>query len=294
MSKAVPIGDPVGMDTKLKVDPEKRRRATERLLEIVDRLRDPGGCPWDRKQSPESMAPHAVEEVHELREAIEENDDRAVAEEAGDALMAIAMILRIGSETGRFDWSSACDAVSDKLVRRHPHVFGDKEAKDAGQVVETWEEIKKKERADRESDTSALAGIPKSLSALHKANRICEKSVAAGFAWEGVQGALAKVREEVSELEEAMQVSGGSNSDEAASERIEQELGDVLMATAFLAQYLGLDAERMCNRALTRFESRFRAMEAGFDGNLKGRSLDELMGGWERAKVSTQRDQESR
>lgn len=275
------------METKHKVNWDARLEATKRLLEIVDRLRDPDGCPWDRKQTPESMAPHAVEEVHELREALETGDDRAAGEEAGDALMGIAMILRIGEETGRFDWAKACEEVSDKLIRRHPHVFSDAEAKTAGQVLETWEEIKKQERADRESDTSALAGVPKTLPALHRAKRMCEKSIAAGFAWKDARGALSKIREEVAELEEVFPVSAASELTDEARERVEDELGDVLMATAFFGHYAGLDAERLCNRALARFEKRFRHMEGEIPGDLKKHSLDDLMSAWERAKVAT-------
>lgn len=275
------------METKHEVNSEERLAATERLLAIVDRLRDPGGCPWDRKQSAESMAPHAVEEVHELREAIEANDDRAVAEEAGDAIMGIAMILRIGSESGRFDWAQACNDVSDKLIRRHPHVFSDGEASTPGEVLETWEEIKKRERAERESDTSALAGIPKTLPALHRATRTSEKSVAAGFAWENARGALDKVREEVAELEEAFPVSAASELSSEDRLRVEEELGDVLMAAAFFGQYVGLDAERLCNRALSRYEARFRHMESEIEGDLKQQPLEKLMEAWERAKKST-------
>ncbi len=288
MSIVGAIGDPLGMESKHEVNSEARLAATKRLLDIVDQLRDPGGCPWDRKQSVMSMAPHAVEEVHEFREAIEAGDDRATTEEAGDALMAIAMVLRIGSEEGRFDWTQACDDVSDKLIRRHPHVFSDGEAETAGEVLETWEEIKKKERAERESDTSALAGVPKSLPALHRATRMCEKAIAAGFAWNDAQGALRKVSEEVAELQEAFPVEAASQLTDESRARVEDELGDVLMATAFFGQYLGLDAERLLGRALKRFETRFRHMESEIDGDLKEHSLDDLMSAWERAKAATQ------
>lgn len=274
------------MESKHEVDADARLAAVRRMLEIVDRLRDPGGCPWDREQTVESMAPYAVEEAHELREAIESGDPRAMAEEAGDCLMSVSMIARIASEHGTFDLARACEAVSDKLVRRHPHVFADGDAETAGEVLETWEEIKKAERAGRAEDASALAGVPRTLPALQRAGRVSEKAVAAGFAWEDAAGALAKLGEEVAELEGALGVSSEPLTGDR-KERVEHELGDVLIAGAFLAQYLGLDPERLCGRALDRFETRFRHMESECGGDLSGRSLDELMRAWSQAKRAT-------
>ena len=274
------------MEPKPEVAAEARLAAVGRMLEIVDRLRDPGGCPWDREQTVESMAPYAVEEAHELREAIESGDTRSMVEEAGDCLMSVSMIARIASEHGTFDLIQACEAVSDKLVRRHPHVFSDGDASTSGEVLETWEEIKKQERAGRKEDTSALAGVPRTLPALQRAGRVSEKAVAAGFAWENADGAYRKLGEELAELDAVIGVPSEPLTGER-KERVEHELGDVLSAGAFLAQYLGLDPERLCGLALDRFATRFRHMESECGGDLSGRSLDELMQAWSQAKRAT-------
>lgn len=268
--------------------PDARLAPLARLLAIVDRLRAPDGCPWDRKQTVESMAKYVLEEGHELVDAIERGDDSGAAEEAGDVLMVIAMITRIASENGRFDLARAADSVSDKLVRRHPHVFGDVEAKDADTVLANWEAIKKTEREEKAADASALAGLPVSLPALQRAQRMCEKAVAAGFAWDSAQGALAKVAEETRELEEALAPAlapgGVTKLADDVRAAATAELGDLLLAGAFLGSYLGIDPEAALRAALRRFEARFRLMESRAGGRLNGRPQDELMERWRAAK----------
>ncbi|MAF67642.1 MAG: nucleoside triphosphate pyrophosphohydrolase [Planctomycetes bacterium] len=265
-----------------------RLDALRRLLEIVDRLREPGGCPWDREQTVASMAVHLIEEAHELVEAVDAGGDSEMIEEAGDVLMVLAMICRIASEEDRFDLADAAQAVADKLVRRHPHVFGEAEADDPEQVLRQWEEIKAEERRAKGRDESALAGVPRSLPALQRAARTCERAVATGFRWASARGALAKVREEIAELCEVLE---GVDLDRSAVElgagealRVEEELGDVLLATAFLGEYLGVDPERACRTALGRFEERFRFMEGRFGGSVAERSLEDLMAAWDEAK----------
>lgn len=259
-----------------------------RLLAIVDRLRAPDGCPWDRKQTVASMAKYVLEEGHELVDAIERNDDASTVEEAGDLLMVIAMIARIASEEQRFDLARAAEVVADKLVRRHPHVFGDAEAKDAEAVLVNWEAIKQREREDKAEDSSALAGLPLALPALQRAQRTCEKAVAAGFSWDSAKGALAKVREELGELEEVIAPALGDEPKvdfgEAQRAAATAELGDLLLAGAFLGSYIGLDPEAALRSALRRFEARFRLMEQEAGGRLKGRSLEELVELWGAAK----------
>ena len=144
---------------------QRRLEAIGRLLGIVDRLRDPGGCPWDREQTLLSMAPYSIEEAYELVEAIEGGDDDATIEEAGDLFMVLAMICRIAAESGRFDVASAADAVSAKLVRRHPHVFGDASVEGSSEVLANWERIKQEERRDKQADASAGAPITPSIAA---------------------------------------------------------------------------------------------------------------------------------
>ena len=181
---------------------EPRADGLRRLIAVVDRLRAPDGCPWDLEQTVASMAPSLVEEAFEALEAIEDGDDAAAVEELGDVLLVVTLVARIAEQDGRFDLGDAARAVSDKLVRRHPHVFGDARADDAAHVLENWEKIKERERKEKRADASALAGVPKTLPALQRANRIGSKAIGAGFRWADADGALAKLEEEVRELRE--------------------------------------------------------------------------------------------
>lgn len=270
---------------------DPRLRSLERLIAIVDRLRAPDGCPWDKKQTVESMAPHLVEEAHEMLEAIEGRRDADTAEEAGDLLMVVALICRIAEQGGRFDLATAATAVSEKLVRRHPHVFGEVKVDSADQVLANWEAIKKTERGEKAVDDSALAGVPIALPALQRAHRICGKAVSAGFRWSSVKGALAKLAEEQAELDEVLADSGLAQDAEAAvapeaRARIEHELGDVLLAAAFLATYLKMDPEKLCRDAVRRFERRFRALEAKLERPMSEQSLEALLIAWNEVKRS--------
>jgi len=269
---------------------DPRALAWRRLVGVIDRLREPDGCPWDREQTAESMAPHLIEEAHELLEAIEAGEPSAIAEEAGDVLMNVALICRIGMEHGEYDLTQAADAITEKLIRRHPHVFGDVEAETSAAVLVNWEAIKKAERRAKDQDDSALAGVPKTLPALQRARRVCDKAVTAGFRWQSVAGAYAKLTEELGELDEVLpqSVLGADFRPQLEPDvraRIEHELGDVLLAGAFLGEYLGLDPERLCREAVRRFERRFRSMERELGGSVAGPALDELMAAWERAKT---------
>ncbi len=255
---------------------EPRTDAFRRLLAIVDRLRAPDGCPWDREQTVDSMAPSLVEEAHEMVEAIETGSDEGTVEEAGDVLMVVLLICRIAEQEGRFDLARAATAVGDKLVRRHPHVFGEANADSPAHVVANWEKIKAAEREEKKDDASALAGVPKAMPALQRANRLAAKAIAAGFRWNDPEGALAKVEEELAELRAAY--AAGDR------ERTRAELGDLLIASAFVGNYLDLDAERATRDSLRRFEARFRAMEASLEGRLREAPLEELIAAWREAK----------
>jgi len=183
--------------------------------------------------------------------------------------------------------------VGDKLIRRHPHVFGDGRADDADAAIANWEAIKKQERAARKGDdASSLAGVPQNMGAIQRAQRLGAKAVATGFRWPDARGAIAKLREELDELEEALEqagtaASGAAPAEGRARDRVQDELGDVLLAAAQLANYTQIDAEGAARAATRRFEARFRAMEVDLGGNLRGLPLDQLMEAWGRAKIAT-------
>jgi ATP diphosphatase len=270
--------------------PDPRTDQLLRLIRIVERLRAPDGCPWDREQTLRSLAPTLIEEAHELVEAIEQGNPRAECEEAGDVLLVVALLAQVAAEDGRFDLEAAARAVGDKLIRRHPHVFGEVAVDGTENVIANWEAIKRAERAARKGeDTSALAGVPAALGAVQRAQRLGAKAMAVDFRWADARGALAKVREEVAELEQAFEAAGAAETGAPppvgpAREHLVAELGDVLLACAQLANYLECDAEAAAREATRRFEARFRAMEAELGGELRGRTLDDLMAAWGRAK----------
>ncbi len=268
---------------------DPRVSAFERLLHIVDRLRAPDGCPWDRAQTEASMAPHLVEEALELVESIEAGEHTAAAKELGDCLINVLLIARIAEDGGRYDLAQAASLAADKLVHRHPHVFGSASAETPAAVLATWEALKRREREREGVDTSALAGIPRTLPALQRAARVCQKAVAAGFHWKDARGAFGKLEEELRELTEVVPIAKlgeGTRPELTDAERaaIEHELGDVLLAAAFFGGYLGLDPEALCRRAVRRFEARYRHMEADLGGSLEGLDLDTMMAAWGRAK----------
>ncbi len=270
--------------------PTPRAAAFEKLLQIIDSLREPDGCPWDLKQTVESMATYVIEEGYELVEAIEQKDDAATCDELGDLLMVLALICRIAGESGRFDMEQAAERVAEKIVRRHPHVFGDRErADDADAALASWESVKAEEREGQAEDKSALAGLPLALPALGRAARTCEKAIGSGVRWASPAGAFAKVEEELGELREALaevDLESGAKVRLAGEqrERVESELGDLFMSTAFFARYIGLDPERACREALRRFEGRFREMESGLPEPIAECDLTTLMAAWESAK----------
>ena len=274
---------------------DPRLLAFARLLGVVDRLRAPDGCPWDRKQTVASLAPSLVEEAHEALEAVETGADRDVVEETGDLLMVVLLICRIAEDEGRFDLGASADAIAAKLVRRHPHVFGAVVAESAEEVLANWEAIKKGERTAQRADDSALAGVPVALPALQRAHRIAGKAISAGFRWSDAGGAFEKLVEEQAELAEALAAPGVeldagagtkplAGADAATRAHVEHELGDVLIAAAFLGTYLDLDPEQVCRAAVRRFERRFRVMEAGLPGAWKELPLARLQEAWQQAK----------
>ncbi len=233
-----------------------------KLMEIMQRLLGPQGCPWDREQTLESLRPYVLEEAHEVVEAIDRGDPDLLREELGDLLFQVVFQSELAAKQGWFDIDDVVDAISDKMVRRHPWVFGDQEVGDASGALDRWEAMKAQEKRER----GALGGVPVALPALLRALRVGEKAAAVGYDWHDAAGARAKIDEELAELDEA--VAGGD------SDRMEEELGDLLFAVASFARKVGLDPESALRRSLTRFSKRFRHAELA--AQRQGTSLREL------------------
>ena len=240
----------------------------DRLVAIMDRLRDPGGCPWDREQTIHTLAPYFLEEAYEVADAIAEGDPAGLCEELGDLLLQIVFVARIARENGWFDVDRVAEAIAEKMVRRHPHVFGDREVSGAAEVMRNWEDIKREERT-ADAGASALDGVPGALPALLKAFRMTEKAAAVGFDWRRPADVVVKLREEVAELEEELEVSGG-----AGSARVRAEMGDVLFVIANLARHLGVEPETALQLSNATFKRRFQAMEA--KARERGRTLRDM------------------
>jgi tetrapyrrole methylase family protein/MazG family protein/ATP diphosphatase len=252
--------------------------AFEELVRIMHRLRSPGGCPWDGEQTHDSIKPYLIEEAYEVVDAIDTHDDRELCGELGDLMLQIVFHAEMAAEQGRFAITDVIQAISEKMVRRHPHVFADTQVSGADEVVRNWSRIKAEERRDAQ-DSSALAGVPRTMPALLRAQRIGEKAGHAGFDWSDANGVLAKLREELDELSAA--VDSGDRGAAAA------ELGDLLYAATSLARHLRLSAEDAVKRAADRFTQRFHHMEqalAAQQRDIRSATADELDALWEQAK----------
>jgi len=255
--------------------------AISRLLGIMDKLRDPGGCPWDHEQTLRTLTPYLLEEAHEVIEAIESGDAAHHREELGDLLFQVVFQARIAREEGKFDFAAVCEGISNKLTRRHPHVFGEVKVSGSREVLKNWELIKAEERREKgEKPRSAIGGVPVGLPALVRAERLTEKASAVGFDWPDASAVLAKVREELAELEHELGSKGGD-------ERIAAELGDLLFAVANLGRFVKVHPEEALRGTLRRFESRFHHVEARLreQGRAPGEaSLAEMDVFWDEAK----------
>jgi tetrapyrrole methylase family protein/MazG family protein len=218
----------------------------DRLRTIVAQLRSPEGCPWDREQTHQSLKPHLVEECYELIDAIDSGDDRELKEELGDLLLQVVLHSQMASEENRFGLEDVATVIADKLVSRHPHVFGESRLPDSEAVLRQWEVIKRAEKRERRS---VLDGIPKALPALARAQKVQTKAARVGFDWDKAEDVLAKVWEELREIESAPE------------SRLQEELGDLLFAVVNFARKKGLDAEQILNQATAKFAERFQAME---------------------------------
>ena len=249
---------------------QQKLDAFGRLLTIMDELREQ--CPWDRKQTLESLRNLTIEETYELADAILDNDLKGVKEEIGDLMLHMVFYAKIGDEKGAFDIADALHAICDKLIARHPHIYGDVQVKDEEEVKQNWEQLKLKE-----GKKSLLEGVPKSLPAMVKAYRMQEKTKQVGFEWENAGQVWAKVEEEIGELQDNIQ-------NNAPQKDIEEEFGDVLFALVNYARFIGVDPETALERVNRKFKSRFEYIEAQASKPLKEMTLAEMDVLWEEAK----------
>jgi MazG family protein len=231
-------------------------RFTE-LVDVVRRLRGPDGCPWDREQTPQSLRGCLLEESYEVLDALDRDDPDDLRDELGDRLLQVVCQAEMAAQAARFTIEDVIAGVADKMIRRHPHVFGDTVASDSAEVVRNWSRIKAEERAakgkSKDVDQSILSGLPTELPALHAAHRIGEKAARVGFDWPSATAAMSKVHEEIRELEEAL-----ASGDPA---RIAHELGDALLALSSVGRLADQNAEVCLREALARFTRRFRGIE---------------------------------
>lgn len=238
------------------VDKQISAERFNELIHIMERLRAPDGCPWDREQDYSTLRRYIIEEAYELIEAIESGASRAICEESGDLLLQVVFIACIAEELCDFNIADVISALCEKLVRRHPHVFGNVDVANSDEVLKNWEQIKIGERKVKNEDTSVLAGVPRGLPALLRASRMQERAGKVGFDWPqgDLKPVLAKVEEEIAELKEAI-------TRDPRSKGVEEELGDALFALANLSRHLKINPEAAAHQACEKFRSRFRRVE---------------------------------
>jgi ATP diphosphatase len=242
------------------------------LANVMARLRDPEtGCPWDIQQDFASIAPYTIEEAYEVADAIERNDMPALRDELGDLLLQVAFHSRMAEQAGHFTLQDVIDGVTEKMIRRHPHIFGNGIPREHGHAQ--WEALKAAERAGLDPDGSALAGVAQALPALLRAEKLQKRAARTGFDWPDTQGVLAKIEEELQEVHEA-----------ASPQEHHEEIGDLLFAVVNLARHLKVDAETALRSANAKFESRFRVMEEIAGEEFAALPLDDKEELWQRAK----------
>ena len=255
------------------------RRTFEELVQLMTRLRGPDGCPWDRKQTLPDLKPYVIEEAYEVVDAIDRDERPALREEVGDLILEAVFIAEITREEGSFDIYDSITAIHDKLVRRHPHVFGDVVAGDAEQVLVNWEKLKSDER--KAENKSVLSGVPQSLPALLKASRLTEKASRVGFDWRRTSDVFDKLDEEMAELREAV--------DSGEIAKVHEEIGDLLFTIANIARKVNVNAEEALQSTNRKFMSRFEAMESRVHErgqNLDQLTLEEMDALWDDAKAA--------
>ena len=262
-----------------------------RLVDIMIRLRAPGGCPWDREQTFDTIKPYLLEETYEVMDAIDARDWAGLAEELGDLTLQSVFFAQMAAEEGLFDIRDSLDAINAKLVRRHPHVFADGDAKTADDVTKKWDQIKAEEKAqagsaaaslktNQSKPTGLLAGVPRSLPALVEAQQIASRAARAGFDWENADQVLDKLKEELAELDAARR--------EGRPDGIEDELGDLLFVVVNIARFLKVDPEQALRRTNAKFRRRFAHVEQGLAAagkKLEEATIAEMEALWQSAKT---------
>ncbi|PHJ57125.1 nucleoside triphosphate hydrolase [Nostoc linckia z18] len=256
--------------------------AIQELIEVVAKLRSPdGGCPWDLAQTPESLTPYVIEEAYEVVDAIKNGDKEAIAEELGDLLLQVVLQAQIASESGQFSLKEISQGISQKLIRRHPHVFGDVSVQSVDEVRQNWEQIKAAEKGESSPETqklsTKLSRYGRTLPPLTAAMKISQKAAAVGFEWENIDGVWDKFHEELAEFQQAVA--------QETPARQQAELGDILFALIQLARWHHLDPSAALQGTNQRFVQRLEKMEAVVDRPLSDYSLDELEKLWQQAKI---------
>jgi len=250
--------------------------AFQQLVDIMAKLRSSDGCPWDREQTHDSLKPYLLEEAYEVLETLDDGDFEGLKEELGDLMLQVVFHAQLADEKGRFSIGDVLDTINQKLMRRHPHVFGQTEIHTAEEQRIHWENLKKKE-----GKASVLDGVPKTLPALLRARRIQQKASTVGFDWEKTEQVWEKVKEEIGELEEVLQTQDAN--------RIEEEFGDLLFALVNLSRFIRVDPENSLRRAVDKFIRRFQKVEQTMDAlgkKMNEASLDEMDAVWDRIKHS--------
>ena len=256
-------------------------RNIDRLIDIMAALRDPEtGCPWDVKQDFSTIAPYTIEEAYEVADAIERGDMGDLKDELGDLLLQVVFHARMAEETGDFAFDDVAGSIADKMIRRHPHVFGDASADTPDDVKVSWEDTKARERAEKGQDDSALDGVATALPALIRAEKLSKRAARVGFEWPTVDMVFRDIEEEIEEIQHEIRVGGGPD-------RLEDEVGDLLFCVANLARFVGVDPEKALRSTNDKFNRRFRAVETSF--KQEGRaltecSLDEMDARWDAVK----------
>jgi tetrapyrrole methylase family protein/MazG family protein len=249
-----------------------------RLLKIMARLRGPGGCPWDREQTHQSIRHNLIEECYEALDALDAGDTDAFKDELGDLLLQVVFHAQMASEDGKFDFDAVAKSINDKLVRRHPHVFGTTKARNSAEVLQQWEAIKKTEKSA--SSIVHIEDLPKHLPALLKADKVQRKVARVGFDWKRTKDVVAKIEEEVREVKGALA--------SKSRKHFEEEIGDLLFAVVNLARFENLQAEELLNRSTAKFVKRFQVIEKAVHASgrrLEDCTLKELNALWESAKL---------